>query len=178
MLRAAVVHTPLLALNMSTVLTAALVPAQRNSNQQQRQQHNSPLPNTLPPPQTPPPAITDINTCNALEPPANIASPSFGSDVATSHHRATLRAAVVHTPLVALNMSTVLTAFPLAPAQRTSNQQQQQQQHTSPLPHTPPSPHHPLQSLTSTHTTHRRRRRISPVLHSAAMWLQAILERS
>ena len=40
-------------------------------------------------------------------------------------------------------------------------------QHNLPLP-----THHPLHSLTSPHTTHQCRRRISPVRHSAAMWLQ------
>ena len=115
-LRAAVVQTPLVALKMSTVLTATLfAPAQRISNQQQWQQHTSPLPHTLPLPTHHPPAISDISTYDALEPPANIASPSFGSDVAARSDRATLRAAVVQIPLVTLNMSTLFTT-PLDPA--------------------------------------------------------------
>jgi hypothetical protein len=36
-----------------------------------------------------------------------IASPDSGSDAAASQHRATLRAAVLQEPLVALKMSTV-----------------------------------------------------------------------
>ncbi len=79
-------------------------------------------PTSHPPPRTPTPAITGINTYDAPEPPANIASPSFDSDVAARLYRATLRAAVVHTPLLALNMSTVLTALPVLSAQRVSNQ--------------------------------------------------------
>ncbi len=43
-----------------------------------------------------------------LRPPANTASPKFGSDVAARAHRATESSAVVQNPLVALNMSTVL----------------------------------------------------------------------
>jgi hypothetical protein len=41
-------------------------------------------------------------------PPANMANPWFGSDVAARYHLATLRAAVVQSPLVALKMSTAL----------------------------------------------------------------------
>ncbi len=43
-----------------------------------------------------------------LRPPANKASPRFGSDVAANAHRATVNSAVLQIPLVALNMSTVL----------------------------------------------------------------------
>jgi hypothetical protein len=95
--------------NISTVSKLPLIPAKRISNQQhQQQQHISPLPHALPLPIRHPPPITDIKTRDAPWPPANIASPSFGSDVAARLYRATLRAAVVHTPLVALKMSTVL----------------------------------------------------------------------
>jgi hypothetical protein len=59
------------------------------------------------------PPITAINTHYAPIPPANIASPSFGSDVAAKACRATLRAAVLQVPLVALKMSTVLRAVPV-----------------------------------------------------------------
>ncbi len=52
-------------------------------------------------------------------PPANMAIPRFGSDVAVRYHLATLRAAVVQRPLVALKMSTALLAPP-AHAQRIS----------------------------------------------------------
>jgi len=105
-LRAAVVHIPLLALKMSTVLKTPVAPAQGISNQQRQQKQTLSLA-TMPPTHAPPPAINDFNTCYAPAPPANIASPSFGSDVAARWNRATLRAAVVHIPLVALKMSTV-----------------------------------------------------------------------
>jgi hypothetical protein len=76
-----------------------------------------------------------------------------------------------------VNMSTVLKLTSATSAQCISNQQQRQQ-YISPLQHifTLPSDH-PLQSLTSTNTTHPRRRRISRVRHSAAMWLQDKIER-
>ncbi len=95
------------------------------------------------PPHAPPPAINDFNACYTLLPPANIASPSFGSDVAARYARATLRAAVVHIPLFALKMSTVLAGL-LAPAQGISIQRRQQMRTTklasmiSPPPHTTP----------------------------------------
>jgi hypothetical protein len=41
-------------------------------------------------------------------PPANIANPWLGSDVAARYHLATLRAAVVQRPLVPSKMSTAL----------------------------------------------------------------------
>ncbi len=74
-----------------------------------------------PPPQIQPPAINDINIYYVLSPPANIASPPFGSEVAARYCRTTLRAAVVHAPLFTLNMSTILTKLPLASAQHISN---------------------------------------------------------
>ncbi len=43
-----------------------------------------------------------------IAPPANIATPRFGSDVAARRCRATLRAAVLQVPDVALKMSTAL----------------------------------------------------------------------
>jgi len=91
---------------------------------------------------TPTSAFNDCNTCYAPWPPANIASPSFGSDVAARQHRATLRAAVVHIPLVALKMSTLLPPTP--PAQDISNQRRQLKQTSQlasilrPSPNTPP----------------------------------------
>jgi hypothetical protein len=47
---------------------------------------------------------------NILQPPANIASPRFGSDVAARNHNGSLRAAVLHVPVLALKMSTALNA--------------------------------------------------------------------
>ncbi len=112
-LRAAVVHIPLLELKMSTVLTTPIAPAHGISNQRRQLKQTSQLASIFPPPQNkPPPEINHFNTCYAPWPPANIASPSFGSDVAARLHRATLRAAVVHIPLLALKMSTELTQAP------------------------------------------------------------------
>jgi hypothetical protein len=56
-------------------------------------------------------------------PPAKIATPKFGSDVAAMDPRATLRAAVLQAPEVALNMSTALEKLlPLtAQGMRTAN---------------------------------------------------------
>jgi hypothetical protein len=118
-----------------------------------------------------------INTCYAREPATNIASPSFGSDVAATYDRAIMRASVVHIPLLALKMSTVLTA-PVASAQGISNQQRQLKQTlklASILP--PPRIHQPLQSMTSTHATHYRRRKLLRTNNSAAMRLQENFER-
>ena len=105
MLRAAVVQVLLLALNMSTVLTAVLAAAHGISNQRRQHQKTLQLAGILNPKHTLP-AINGFNTYYAPPPPAIIASPSFGSDVAARAYRATLRAAVVHIPLVALKMST------------------------------------------------------------------------
>ena len=137
-LRAAVVHIPLLALKMSTVLKLLPPKSAQGISNQQRQQKQTLSLATMPLTHEPPPAINDFNTRNAPPPPANIASPSFGSDVAASEFRATLRAAVVHIPLVALKMSTSLTAPIVAPAQGISNQQRQLKQ-TSQLATMPPT---------------------------------------
>jgi len=51
-----------------------------------------------PPPHTPAHAINNFHTCYAPPPSANIASPSFGSDVAAIPSRATLSNAVAHVP--------------------------------------------------------------------------------
>ncbi len=136
------VQVPLLALKMSTVLTATVAPAQGIN--QRRQQTKTLSLATMPLINTPILAINDFNTCYVLEPPANIASPSFGSDVAERAYRATLRAAVVHISLVALKMSTVLTGAPAASAQGISNQLWQQKQPVSlarmpPIHTTPPA---------------------------------------
>ncbi len=110
-----------------------------------------------PKPHTPHPAINNFNTCHAPLPPANIASPSFGSDVAATKYRATLRAAVDHIPLAALKMSTVLTASllapgPLAAAQGISNQRRQLK-HTSRLASIlPPPPHAPSPAINNFNT--------------------------
>ncbi len=107
-LRAAVVHIPLVALKMSTLLRGSPIsPAQGISNQRRQQKQTVSLA-TMPLPHTPTPTINNFNTCYAPMPPANIASPSFGSDVAASCRRPTLRAAVVQIPLLALKMSTAL----------------------------------------------------------------------
>ena len=142
-LRAAVVHIPLLALKMSTVLTSPLASAQGISNQQRQLKQTSQIASILPPlPHTPKPTIKGFNACYApIKPPANIASPSFRSDVAARYDRLTLRTAVVHIPLLALKMSTVL-KLSVASAQGISNQQRQQKQTlslaTMPLTHEPP----------------------------------------
>jgi hypothetical protein len=94
-----VVHIPLVALKMSTVLTGPLAPAHGISNQRWQLKQATQLASILPPtPHTPTPAINDFNTCYAPKPPANIASPSFGRDVAASPYRVTLSDAVVHVP--------------------------------------------------------------------------------
>ncbi len=54
---------------------------------------------------------------HALEPPAKIATPTFGSDVAARSDRASLRFAVLQTPDVTLKMSTALEKTPLSAAQ-------------------------------------------------------------
>ena len=137
-LRAAVLQVPFVALKMSTVLTAALFTSKQSmSNQRQQHKHTSTHPQILhlPDPTFQPlqsTQITEINKYYALMPPANIASPSFGSDVAARHCRATLRAAVLQVPFVALKMSTVLKESALLPSkQRMSNQRQYHKQTSS-----------------------------------------------
>jgi hypothetical protein len=49
-----------------------------------------------------------ITNNKLVVPPANIANPRFGRDVATIRCRATLRTAVIHRPLLALKISTAL----------------------------------------------------------------------
>ena len=51
---------------------------------------------------------TNKSSFNVLMPPAKIANPAFGSDVAARNNPALLRAAVVHVPEVASKMSTTL----------------------------------------------------------------------
>jgi hypothetical protein len=95
--------------NVSTVFEAAPFETEkciRNQTSSTRNQYQ--FQKSISFPHTPTPAINNFNTCYAPTPPANIASPSFGSDAAARYARATLRAAVVHIPLVALKMSTVL----------------------------------------------------------------------
>ena len=88
----------LVALKMSTVLKGAPVPPAQGISNQRRQQKQTLSLATMPHTHAPPPAINDFNTCYAPQPPANIASPSFGSDVAARYARATLSDAVVHVP--------------------------------------------------------------------------------
>jgi hypothetical protein len=66
-----------------------------------------------------------LKQTNALQPPANIAIPSFGSDVAARAVRAALRAAVVQAPLFTLKMSTALVGA--LPAQSSKNKKKQDQ---------------------------------------------------
>ena len=53
-----------------------------------------------------------------LSPPAKIATPTFGSDVAARRSRATLRVAVLHVPDVTLKMSTASETPPTAHCMR------------------------------------------------------------
>jgi len=70
---------------MSTVLAKLLAPVQSISNQRRQLKQTSQLASILPPAQHTPPAINDFNTrYKPYWPPANIASPSFGSDVAAT----------------------------------------------------------------------------------------------
>ena len=90
-------------------------------------QHSSPAPQSAPPSaqHKPPDSHLAISTTQnrikyvPLYPPANMAIPWFGSDVAARLPLATLRAAVVQRPLVPSKMSTALLQSP-AHAQRIS----------------------------------------------------------
>jgi hypothetical protein len=108
-LSAAVVQRPLLALKMSTAL---LTPAHAQRISAHPQQLKAPpskqhMPHTLPHHTV---LQYQNKTAYALpaEPPANTANPCSGSDVAERSFLATLSAAVVQRPLVALKMSTAL----------------------------------------------------------------------
>jgi hypothetical protein len=110
----AVVQRPLVALKMSTASRKPLDTAQRISAHLQRLKARLPPPNT----RTPDSNITQSPNVNNSKqknnhkpvpnPPANMANPCSGSDVADREALATLSAAVVQRPLVALKMSTAL----------------------------------------------------------------------
>jgi hypothetical protein len=120
-------------------------------------QHSSPAPQSAPhSTQHMPPASHITPSCNIndskkkmtyvpLYPPANMANPWFGSDVAACHAAlATLRAAVVQRPLVASKMSTTLLKALPVHVQRISIHFQHQSeplftQHKPPDSHITPS---------------------------------------
>jgi hypothetical protein len=125
-LSAAVVQRPLVALKMSTALLKTNA-AQRISVHLQRLKARLLPPNTRPPTPTShnlPISTTQNKNHKLVSPPANMANPCSGSDVAASAPLATLRAAVVQRPLVASKMSTALLTTlittPPPPAQRIS----------------------------------------------------------
>jgi hypothetical protein len=104
-----------------------------------------------------------------MKPPANMANPCSGSDVAAMPSLATLRAAVVQRPLVALNMSTALLTPP--PAQRISAHLQRHKARLfPPNTHTPTSTSHPIsqyQQLNKKITYLCLRLRLWPILAQA-----------
>jgi hypothetical protein len=113
-LRAAVVQRPLVPSKMSTaLLNTAPDHAQRISIHLQHLKARLLPRNTCPP--TPTSHHLEISKAqNKIEnaplawPPANMANPWFGSDVAARKFLATLRTAVVQRPLVPSKMSTAL----------------------------------------------------------------------
>ena len=126
--------------NTSTALLLTLPAENGVSNQQRRLKSAPPSTHHMPP--SPFPPITTHTQHSAqstpknnkpVKPPANIANPSAGSDTATRLSRATLRAAVLHRPLLALKMST--TSLRELPAQR-------HQQSAAAAQSPPPSTHH------------------------------------
>ncbi len=107
-LRAAVLQAPAVTLKMSTTLEGLLFAAQG-----MRHAHvaNTATPPSLthPPHTQTHPATCQTNTSQDVqEPPAKIATPASGSDVAARPRRAWLRAAVLQVPAVTLKMSTTL----------------------------------------------------------------------
>jgi hypothetical protein len=110
-LREAVVQSPVIALKMSTTLLELLVPAQRISTRLQHLKARLLPRNTCPPTPTSH-HLAMSKTQNIIShiprPPANMANPWFGSDVAARAPLATLREAVVQSPVIALKMSTTL----------------------------------------------------------------------
>jgi hypothetical protein len=110
-------------------------------------------------------------------PPAKIATPRFGSDVAASHVRATLRAAVLQAPDVTLKMSTAFkTLLPTAQSMRLARAISKP--NLRPLNHPIPQPaQHNTQRYENKHgNTYYRHQRRSRLRDSAAMWLQAMFE--
>jgi hypothetical protein len=106
----------------------------------------------------------ELKSHKPVEPPANIANPWFGSEVEVKNFRATLRAAVLHRPVFALNMSTTLLMIPL-----TAKQHQQAEAHRK----THNTPHHRPEYKASNLL---RRLQISPILDSAVKSQQGVLE--
>jgi hypothetical protein len=111
------------------------------------------------------------------EPPAKIATPTFGSDVAARQHRATLRAAVLQAPDVTMKMSTALDQkLPAAQRMRLEYAISKPTTAHSTIPF--PNPRNTTRKGTkkkhgNTYSSHQRR---SQLRHSAAIWLQEILE--
>ena len=157
--------------------TALLIPppAQRISARLQRLKPRLPPPNTRPPP-TPtshnlPISTTQTKNHKLVSPPANMAHPCSGSDVAASVRLATLSAAVVQRPLLASKMSTAL-----PPAQRISaHLQRLKPRLPPPNTRTPRLPHHTIskyQQLNTKITNLCLRLRIWPILAQAVTSLQ------
>ncbi len=107
-------------LKMSTALLPTSPPVQRISTHPQRLKARLPPPNTRPPAShithNLPISTTQYKKHKPMPPPANMANPCSGSEVAASALLATLSAAVVQRPLVASKMSTTLLRPP--PAQQ------------------------------------------------------------
>jgi len=118
---------------------------------------------------------------HVLQPPAKIATPRFGSDVAARPVRATLRAAVLQAPDVTLKMSTALELLPsTAQGMRLAHAiSRATPAHSSirfPKPHT--TPHKDAtkkhgNTYSSQYSSHQRRSRLQD---SAEMWLQDLIE--
>ncbi len=110
-----------------------------------------------------------------LQPPAKIATPASGSDVAARLYRALLRAAVLHVPAVTLKMSTTL-EVPLPSAQGMRHAHVVEQKHR-PFTHPSPSHTHPsCNNPNKLHKTYHCLRRRSRLRHPAATWLQGCIE--
>jgi hypothetical protein len=151
-LRAAVVHFPLLALKISTTALPEWRPtAQHISNPQRLLKALHLQPNHIPPASSPPKThITkqhkSQNEGHKPWPPAKMASPWFGSDVAARFHRATLRAAVFHFPLIASKISATALPEPLPTAQHISNPKRSTCNPTASLPLPSPKTHNTRQN--------------------------------
>jgi hypothetical protein len=134
------------------------VPAQRISTRLQHLKARLLPRNTCPPtPTSHHLAIskTQNRISHAPLPPANMANPWFGSDVAARANLATLREAVVQRPVIASKMSTALLT-PLAAAQRISTRLQHLKARLLPRNTCPPTPtsHHLAISTTQNRISH------------------------
>jgi hypothetical protein len=109
-LRAAVLQVPDVTLKMSTALERPLIAAQgmRLAHTQSANQPPPTQPSDSPTHTTQLAKIRKSTWQHVPPPPAKIATPTFGSDVAARSVRATLRAAVLQAPDVTLKMSTTL----------------------------------------------------------------------